>query len=177
MSIVSGSTVSSILSAKWKPYARAFGFRACRLRLPSMGASSGPVVRHGGLGARYAGAGKHDLSPGLAHETVRGDGGPADRSRGSSGSGCASLAVWHRDRAHTPVKVWHLLSHTSGEPPGTRYRYDGNAFGRLTQMIERVTGQLVRTRARQSDHPPARPDSDGTQSQRSARILVLVGVP
>ena len=25
----------------------------------------------------------------------------------------------------TPVKVWHLLSHTSDEPPGTRYRYDG----------------------------------------------------
>jgi CubicO group peptidase (beta-lactamase class C family) len=40
-----------------------------------------------------------------------------------------------------PVKVWHLLSHTSGEPPGTRYRYDGNAFGRLTQVIERVSGQ------------------------------------
>lgn len=24
-----------------------------------------------------------------------------------------------------PVRVWHLLSHTSDEPPGTRYRYDG----------------------------------------------------
>jgi CubicO group peptidase (beta-lactamase class C family) len=41
----------------------------------------------------------------------------------------------------TPVKVWHLLSHTSDEPPGTRYRYDGNAFGRLTQVIERAAGQ------------------------------------
>ena len=41
----------------------------------------------------------------------------------------------------TPVKVWHLLSHTSDEPPGKRYRYDGNAFGRLTQVIERATGQ------------------------------------
>lgn len=40
-----------------------------------------------------------------------------------------------------PVTIRHLLSHTSGEPPGTRYRYDGNAFGSLTQMIERVTGQ------------------------------------
>jgi len=40
-----------------------------------------------------------------------------------------------------PVKVWHLLSHTSGEPPGTSYRYDGNAFGSLTQVIERTTGQ------------------------------------
>jgi CubicO group peptidase (beta-lactamase class C family) len=41
-----------------------------------------------------------------------------------------------------PVKVWHLLSHTSGEPPGTGYRYDGNAFGALTQVIERTTGRL-----------------------------------
>jgi CubicO group peptidase (beta-lactamase class C family) len=40
-----------------------------------------------------------------------------------------------------PVKVWHLLSHTSGEPPGTGYRYDGNAFGALTQVIERTTGR------------------------------------
>jgi len=39
------------------------------------------------------------------------------------------------------VKVWHLLSHTSDEPPGTRYRYDGNAFGRLTQVIERASGR------------------------------------
>ena len=41
----------------------------------------------------------------------------------------------------TPVRVWHLLSHTSDEPPGTRYRYDGNAFGSLTQVIERASGQ------------------------------------
>ena len=42
----------------------------------------------------------------------------------------------------TPVTVRHLLSHTSDEPPGTRYRYDGNAFGRLTQVIERASGML-----------------------------------
>jgi CubicO group peptidase (beta-lactamase class C family) len=41
----------------------------------------------------------------------------------------------------SPVKVRHLLSHTSDEPPGQRYRYDGNAFGTLTQVIERATGQ------------------------------------
>jgi CubicO group peptidase (beta-lactamase class C family) len=40
-----------------------------------------------------------------------------------------------------PVKVRHLLSHTSGEPPGTAYRYDGNAFGALTQIVERITGK------------------------------------
>jgi CubicO group peptidase (beta-lactamase class C family) len=41
-----------------------------------------------------------------------------------------------------PVRVWHLLSHTSGEPPGNRYRYDGNAFGALTRVVERTTGEL-----------------------------------
>ena len=41
----------------------------------------------------------------------------------------------------TPVTVRHLLSHTSGEPPGAAYRYDGNAFGGLTQVVERVTRQ------------------------------------
>src|SRR5262245_3268931 len=40
-----------------------------------------------------------------------------------------------------PVTIRHLLSHTSGEPPGTSYRYDGNAFGALTQIVERATGQ------------------------------------
>ena len=40
-----------------------------------------------------------------------------------------------------PVTVRNLLSHTSGEPPGTSYRYDGNAFGALTQVIERATGR------------------------------------
>lgn len=40
-----------------------------------------------------------------------------------------------------PVRVWHLLAHMSAEPPGIRYRYDGNAFGALTQVVERVTGQ------------------------------------
>ncbi|MGH9147762.1 MAG: serine hydrolase domain-containing protein [Vicinamibacterales bacterium] len=41
----------------------------------------------------------------------------------------------------TPVRVWHLLSHTSGEKPGTTYRYDGNVFGNLTEVIERATGR------------------------------------
>jgi CubicO group peptidase (beta-lactamase class C family) len=39
------------------------------------------------------------------------------------------------------VTIRHLLSHTSGEPPGTAYRYDGNAFGALTQIVERTTGR------------------------------------
>jgi CubicO group peptidase (beta-lactamase class C family) len=40
-----------------------------------------------------------------------------------------------------PVRVWHLLSHTSKDPPGEAYRYDGNAFGRLGEVVERVTGR------------------------------------
>ncbi len=39
------------------------------------------------------------------------------------------------------VRVWHLLSHTSSAPPGTRYRYDGYAFGELGKVIEGVTGR------------------------------------
>ena len=40
-----------------------------------------------------------------------------------------------------PVTVRHLLSHTAGDPPGARYRYDGNAYGSLTQVVERTTGR------------------------------------
>jgi CubicO group peptidase (beta-lactamase class C family) len=40
-----------------------------------------------------------------------------------------------------PVRVRHLVSQSSGEPPGATYRYDGNAFGTLTQVIERASGQ------------------------------------
>jgi CubicO group peptidase (beta-lactamase class C family) len=40
-----------------------------------------------------------------------------------------------------PVRVWHLLSHTSEEKPGNTYRYDGNVFGNLTKVIEQVTGR------------------------------------
>lgn len=48
------------------------------------------------------------------------------------------IAMPHRT---TPVKLWHLLSHTSADPPGSRYRYDGNAFGSLTRVVEQTTGQ------------------------------------
>ncbi len=40
-----------------------------------------------------------------------------------------------------PVRVWHVMSHTSRDPPGSSYRYDGNAFGFLDRIIERVTGR------------------------------------
>lgn len=37
------------------------------------------------------------------------------------------------------VRVWHLLSHTSADPPGSSYRYDGAAFGELEKVVEGVT--------------------------------------
>ena len=39
------------------------------------------------------------------------------------------------------ARVAHLLSHTSAETPGTVFRYDGNPYGRLTAVVEKVTGR------------------------------------
>ena len=39
------------------------------------------------------------------------------------------------------VRVWHLLSHTSTNTPGTVFRYDGVAFGHLTRIVEQATGR------------------------------------
>jgi len=39
------------------------------------------------------------------------------------------------------VLVKHLLSHTSHGVPGRSYRYDGDRFGRIDQIMESVTGQ------------------------------------
>ncbi len=66
----------------------------------------------------------------------------------------------------TLVKVWHLLSHTSDEPPGKRYRYDGNAFGRLTQVIEACDRTTLRARVDESHHSAARPHPYGAKSRR-----------
>ena len=76
----------------------------------------------------------------------------------------------------TPVRVWHLLSHTSDEPPGTRYRYDGNAFGRLTQVIERATSQpFARELTNRIIHPLGLTHT-GPNPGDPARILVSVCV-
>ncbi|MFC1554334.1 serine hydrolase domain-containing protein [candidate division KSB1 bacterium] len=37
------------------------------------------------------------------------------------------------------IKVRHLLTHTSGDPPGERYKYDGNRFSYLGAVIMHVT--------------------------------------
>ena len=38
------------------------------------------------------------------------------------------------------VRVKHLLSHTSDDPPGAKYRYDGNRFGQLETVITAASG-------------------------------------
>jgi CubicO group peptidase (beta-lactamase class C family) len=38
------------------------------------------------------------------------------------------------------VRVKHLLSHTSDDPPGAKYRYDGNRFGELETVISAASG-------------------------------------
>ena len=96
-----------------------------------------------------------------------------------------------------PVTVKHLLSHTSGDPPGAAYRYDGNAFGALTQIVERATGQpfakaladriirplgLTRTRrtpairshsGRWSRRSPSRPKTWTARGPRSAHRVSI----
>lgn len=42
------------------------------------------------------------------------------------------------------VKIKHLLSHTSEEPPGERYQYNGNNYDYLTEVIEKKTGKRFR---------------------------------
>lgn len=37
--------------------------------------------------------------------------------------------------------VEHLLSHTSSPPPGTKYKYDGEAYGELEDVIRHATGR------------------------------------
>ena len=39
------------------------------------------------------------------------------------------------------IRVKHLLSHTSEGTPGERYSYNGNRFGELDKVVERVTGK------------------------------------
>jgi CubicO group peptidase (beta-lactamase class C family) len=39
------------------------------------------------------------------------------------------------------ARVSHLLSHRSSGMPGTVFRYEGNAYGRLTAVVEKVTGR------------------------------------
>ena len=39
------------------------------------------------------------------------------------------------------IRVRHLLSHTSDDPPGAKYRYDGNRFAHLETVITAASGR------------------------------------
>jgi CubicO group peptidase (beta-lactamase class C family) len=41
------------------------------------------------------------------------------------------------------VRLWHALSHTTGSPPGTAYRYDARLFAELGSVVEAVTGRTL----------------------------------
>lgn len=42
------------------------------------------------------------------------------------------------------IKVRHILSHTSDEPPGKYYRYDGNRYIQIGTIIEAASGKSIR---------------------------------
>jgi CubicO group peptidase (beta-lactamase class C family) len=39
------------------------------------------------------------------------------------------------------TRVWHYLTHTSEDMPGDYFYYSGSRFGRLTSILEKVTGE------------------------------------
>jgi CubicO group peptidase (beta-lactamase class C family) len=41
------------------------------------------------------------------------------------------------------IRIWHALSHTTGSPPGTAYRYDARLFAELGSVMEAVTGRAL----------------------------------
>jgi CubicO group peptidase (beta-lactamase class C family) len=43
------------------------------------------------------------------------------------------------------ARVRHLLSHTAAGTPGTTFHYDGNLYGRLTGIVEKVAGRPFST--------------------------------
>jgi len=45
------------------------------------------------------------------------------------------------DKGIGEIKIKHLLSHTSDNPPGTYFRYDGDKFSLLTQIIDKKSNE------------------------------------
>ena len=83
------------------------------------------------------------------------------------------------------VQVWHLLSHTSQQPPGAAYRYDPRAFGALTPVVERaggrafaaeLTDRIVRRAGLAHTAPnPREVDGAACRAQLSSRLLRMCG--
>lgn len=49
-----------------------------------------------------------------------------------------------KERFGDAASVRHVFSHTSQDPPGRQYRYDGNRFSYLTDVLEKVSGRSFR---------------------------------
>ena len=56
----------------------------------------------------------------------------------------ASFSPRFKERFGAAASVRHVFSHTSQDPPGRQYRYDGNRFSYLSDVIEKVTGRSFR---------------------------------
>ena len=98
----------------------------------------------------------------------------------------ASVSQFGIDRrSDAPVRVWHLLSHTSGSSPGSDYRYDARAFGELTTVVERASGRpcaaalterIIRRAGLTHTGPnPRDVDRAACRAQLAARVLSLCG--
>jgi CubicO group peptidase (beta-lactamase class C family) len=83
------------------------------------------------------------------------------------------------------ARVWHVLSHTAGPTPGSVYRYDARAFGTLTTVVERASGQpfaaaltdrIVRKLGLTHTAPnPQEFDRAACRAQLAARVLGVCG--
>jgi CubicO group peptidase (beta-lactamase class C family) len=56
----------------------------------------------------------------------------------------ATYSPRFKERFGEAASVRHVFSHTSQDPPGHQYRYDGNRFSYLSDVIEKVTGRTFR---------------------------------
>lgn len=56
----------------------------------------------------------------------------------------ATFSPRFKERFGDAATVRHVFSHTSQDPPGQQYRYDGNRFSYLADVIEKVSGRTFR---------------------------------
>jgi CubicO group peptidase (beta-lactamase class C family) len=56
----------------------------------------------------------------------------------------ATYSPRFKERFGEAASVRHVFSHTSQDPPGHQYRYDGNRFSYLSDVIEKASGRTFR---------------------------------
>jgi CubicO group peptidase (beta-lactamase class C family) len=54
------------------------------------------------------------------------------------------MSHYSREFPDDRVRIRHVLTHTSSEPPGERFSYDGARFALLTAVLEKKTGKSFR---------------------------------